>query len=194
MKNQLRIGVITFFMVLATISCTQKSEYDKLVERELASNIRQDSLFLGITFEMDRKEFYAHCWDPNKKGVFTNGVGNMSIKYNLESGLKYPGSMQFYPKFGENKIFELPVDFQYDDWALWDKNKSSDALLQDVKNMLEEWYGGSEFMELESEDGTKKVLVKVDGNRRIRLWKWNVSTVRVIFTDLIDLQNFKEAS
>ena len=102
--------------------------------------------------------------------------------------------MQFYPKFGENKIFELPVDFQYDNWALWDKDKSSDNLLQDVRSMLEKWYGGSKFMELESEDGTKKVLVKVDGNRRIRLWKWNVSTVRVIFTDLIDLENFKEAS
>ena len=194
MKSQLRTGVLAFLMVLAIASCTQQSEYDKLVERELASNVRQDSLFLGITMDMNRKEFYAHCWDLNKKGVFTNGVGNMSIKYDLENELKFPASMQFYPKFGEDKIFEMPVDFQYNDWALWNKDMSNEVLLEDVKNMLEKWYGGGSFMEVVSEDGNQKILVKVDGNRRIRLWKRNVSTVRVIFTDLIDLQKLKEAS
>jgi len=193
MKRMMKTGVVAILTLLAMASCTKKSEYDKLVEKELASNVKQDSLFLGIDFSMDSKEFYAHCWELNKQGVFTNGVGNMSVKYDLPTQLNLPASMNFYPKFANDKIFELPVDFTYNDWALWKKETSNEVLLEDVKNMLEEWYGG-EFIEVESSDGTFKVLVKVDGNRRIRLWKRNVSTVRAIFTDLIDLQALKDAS
>ena len=193
MKRMMKFGLITFCTMMMVASCTQKSEYDRLVEKELASNVRQDSLFLGINFSMNSKEFYTHCWELNKQRVFTNGVGNMSVKYALPNQLSFPASMNFYPKFGKDKIFEMPVDFQYNEWALWDKEMSNEVLLEDVRKLLEEWYGG-EFIEVESNDGTMKILVKVDGNRRIRLWKHNVSTVRAIFTDLLDLKDGENPS
>lgn len=193
MKRMMKFGLIAFCSLMMVASCTKKSEYDQLVAKELASNVRQDSLFLGINFSMNSKEFYAHCWELNKQRVFTNGVGNMSVKYELPDQLSFPASMNFYPKFGEDKIFEMPVDFQYNEWALWNKKMSNEVLLEDVRKLLEEWYGG-EFIEVESSDGTMKILVKVDGNRRIRLWKHNVSTVRATFTDLLDLQKLENPS
>lgn len=193
MKNLVKTGVVFLLIALSMSACTQKSEYDKLVEKELATHVRQDSLFLGIRFDMDRKEFYAHCWELNKQGVFTQGVGNMSIQYNLEDELKFVGSMQFYPTFHDSSIYEMPVDFQYTEWALWNDEMSNDALLQDVRSLLERWYGG-EFIEVESNDGSMSILVKVDGNRRIRLFKKNVSTVRAVITDLTILNELKKNS
>lgn len=193
MKSKMKLAAIVLLTVFVLGACGGKSEYDLLVERELASNVKQDSIFLGINFQMDSKEFYAHCWDLNKQGVFTNGIGNMSVQYNLETELSFPGNMNFYPKFGEDKIFEMPVDFQYTDWALWNKEMSNDKLLEDVRMLMEKWYGGSKFIEVESPNGTK-LWVKVDGNRRIRIGKHNISTVRAIFTDLLDLEKLENPS
>ena len=67
---------------------------------------------------------------------------------------------------------------------------SNDKLLEDVKNLLEEWYGG-EFIKIENEDASLSLWVKVDGNRRIRLFKESVSTVRAEFTDLLVLEKQK---
>lgn len=193
MKNLFKTAVVFLLIVLGASACTQKSEYDKLVEKELATNVRQDSLFLGIRFDMDRKEFYSHCWELNKKGVFTQGVGNMSIQYNLDDELKFVGSMQFYPTFVDSAIYEMPMDFQYTEWALWNDKMSNDVLLADVRALFEKWYGGK-FIEVESNDGTMTILVKVDGNRRVRIFKKNVSTVRAVITDLTLLKELQENS
>jgi hypothetical protein len=39
------------------ICCSQKSEYDKMLERERNSEVRHDSLFLGYEFGMNVQEF-----------------------------------------------------------------------------------------------------------------------------------------
>jgi hypothetical protein len=52
----------------------------------------------------------------------------------------------------------------------------------DVLNLLEDWYGKG-FMEVEhSKHGS--AFVKVDGNRRITLFKKSFDEVYVVFTDL----------
>ncbi len=166
-------------------SCTRKSEYQKLVEAELSTNVRQDSLYLGISLEMESKEFFVHCWEMNKKGLLTNGVGNQ-IKYDASEFFKERTSMHFYPKFVDGKIFEMPVEFKYDNWALWDEELSVDNLIEEVIDVLESWYGKG-FIKMVNDDGTKTVWVKVDGNRRIRVYKQSISSVSVIFTDLLKL-------
>lgn len=190
MRRLVAFGLITAWVVVS--ACSRKSEYDKLVEKELGGRMRQDSLFLGINFGMNAKEFYAHCWELNKQGIFTNGAGNMSVKYELPNHLNFPASMNFYPTFEEDKIFEMPVDFQYNGWAPWNREMAGDALLQDVKKLLEKWYGGK-FIKVENKERTLSVWVKVDGNRRIRLFKESLSTVRAEFTDLLQLRGFKDA-
>jgi hypothetical protein len=135
---------------------------------------------------MSSKEFYAACWEMNKKGLIMQGPGNLSVQWQLDStqmrSLTY---MWFYPEFKNDSIYKMPVEFQYIYWSPVYQPLSVDTLLVDVKNLFERWYGGS-FIYAESDDGSQKVWVKVDGNRRIRLYKKNISTVRAEFLDLLN--------
>ena len=63
-------------------------EYDRLVKKELAKGTRSDSLFMGIYLGMPSQAFYAHCWDLNKKRVFTNGRHHTSVLYKRGKDLK----------------------------------------------------------------------------------------------------------
>jgi hypothetical protein len=173
---------------LITSSCTDNSgysKYEKLKKKELARNIREDSLFLGIKFKMTSKEFYAHCWEMNKKGLFTDGNDNTAVLHKLNNNeLKHPGRMNFYPVFYQNKIYKMPVTFEYDGWAPWNKHFFSDSLLPDVLNLYQKWYAdGNPFIKIDDkEKGT--IYVKVDGNRRIVIGRFNDLRVKVDYTDL----------
>jgi hypothetical protein len=179
----MKMSRIIFFalIVLVTIGCGKKARYDRMVKRELASGERYDSLFFGIYFGMTSKDFYTHCWKLNQKGLIRQGEHNLSVEHNFEK-LKHSAKMNFYPNFHEEKIFEMPVRFQYTGWAPWSKHLWSDSLQMDVLGLLENWYGEG-FMEVEhSKHGS--AFVKVDGNRRITLFKKGFDEVYVIFTDL----------
>jgi len=150
-----------------------------MVERE--KGIQQDSLFLGITFGMTSKEFYAHCWELNKQELIKQGPVNQTVEYNLDEELRQEGHMYFYPKFQEDQIYEMPVTFSYD--ALpWTDEYSLDTLYEDVRGLVTDWYGElTKFTHPEKGE----VWVRVDGNRRIRVFKDPLNTkVKVIFTDL----------
>ena len=179
-------------MIVTVFMWGCQSDYDKLVSAELAKNVRYDSLFLGIHLGMPRKDFFTHCWELNKKGVIMQGPGNLSVQYQLDSTLMKDNTyMWFYPEFKDDKITKMPVEFSYQSWAPWNQELEADTLLKEVKQLYEKWYGGK-FVELKNEDGSKVVWVKVDGNRRIRLFKKNISTVHADFTDLLELEKSKD--
>ncbi|MCK6617905.1 MAG: hypothetical protein L6Q51_09685 [Cyclobacteriaceae bacterium] len=187
MKNHLALYLTAFILVITVYACRQ-SEYERLVSSELARNVRYDSLFLGLRFNMSSKEFYSACWEMNKQGLIMQGPGNLSVQYQLDSSqMRSLTYMWFYPDFKNDSIYKMPVEFQYVYWSPVFQPLSADSLLVDVKNLFEKWYGGS-FLYQESKDGLQKVWVKVDGNRRIRLYKKNISTVSAEF---LDLQNAK---
>ncbi len=129
MKKYLLVVVL---LVLIVSSCSKKDKYEQWVEHELASGVRQDSLFLGIGFGMTSKKFFAHCWELNKQGVIRQGLGKASVEYRLDDELKYPATMNFYPNFSENTIYEMPVRFKYEAWAPWNKPLQADSLQLDV--------------------------------------------------------------
>ena len=174
---------IIFFVLIVslTIGCGKKARYDRMVKRELASGERYDSLFFGIYLGMASKDFFTHCWKLNKEGLIRQGQHNLSVEHDFEE-LKHSAKMNFYPNFHEEKIFEMPVRFQYTGWSPWSKHMWSDSLQVDVLNTLEDWYGEG-FMEVEHPKHGS-AFVKVDGNRRITLFKKGVEEVYVIFTDL----------
>jgi hypothetical protein len=89
--------------------------------------------------------------------------------------------MRFYPDFNSDTLTHMPVEFTYMAWAPWNQHLSADSLLIDVKQLLERWYGGS-FIEYKNE--SVRVWARIDGNRRIRLYKKGLSTVKVEFTDV----------
>lgn len=166
-------------LAIAMASCT--SDYQKKVNEELASGVRYDSLFLGLKFGMSNKEFYTHCWELNRQELIIQGAENTTVKYDLD-GLNFPAEMNFYPDFYEDKIFQMPVTIAYEAFAPWNPDLSADTLQLDVLNLFEEWYGKG-FMKIESpERGT--AYVKVDGNRRITIFKLDELDIHVLFTDL----------
>lgn len=153
-----------------------------MLNRELASGVRHDSLFLGLTLGMDRKTFYTICWELNKKNRMTQGSNNLSARYFLNEGLKAPAYLDFYPNFVNDSIVEMPAIFSYKDWAPWNKSLGTDSLLTDVKNLLEKWYGKG-FIEIRNKT-RGNVWVKVDGNRRIRFFKSEPKEVKMFITDM----------
>lgn len=175
--------VLASFAFLLT-ACDRRSEYQKLIEQELATGVRHDSLFFGIHIGMTSKDFYTHCWELNKQGLFREGPGNTTVLHELKNELKYPAQMTFYPEFCDEKICEMPVTFMYEGWAPWNKNLFSDKLQADVLQLLKKWYG-DDFIRIPRSGSDKGDLyVKVDGNRRIALGRISDSEVKVQFSDL----------
>lgn len=173
-----------FFLLLlgTTIFNSCKSDYERMVEEGLASGERHDSLFLGIYLGMTAKDFFAHCWELNKQHLIKQGNANTSVEYEMNE-LKSRAMMNFYPTFHQDEIHEMPVMFNYIAWAPWNKSLWADSLILDVQNLMLQWYGGNDFIKMEHpEKGFR--YVKVDGNRRIILWKEDDQFVKGLYTDL----------
>lgn len=177
------------WMVLASIAalivggCTPGKTYERRLKRELASGIRYDSLFMGLSFGMTQKEFYEHCWDMNKDSIIKQGSANMSVQYDLNEELEYPATMNFYPKFDSGKIVEMPVRFIYNGWAPWTKELSASNLAKDVKNWYEDIYGKGFITVTHPMNGD--AYTKIDGNRRITIYVENDLYVWARFTDML---------
>jgi hypothetical protein len=174
--------ICMFIALVVLTGCSKKSEYQEMEARELAKGIRRDSLFLGLKFGMTAKEFFAHCWQLNKQGLVMEGASNTTVLYKTHE-LKQPASMNFYPQFKNDKINKMPVTFSYDAWAPWNKHLFADSLQLDVLALFKKWYGEGFIAVHYPEKGT--VYVKVDGNRRISIFKEGDMHVKALFTDLL---------
>lgn len=178
----MRSAKLVIIMALVLLSSC-KSEYEKVESRELASGKIINEIFLGLELGMDKKKFYETCWDLNKQGVLSNGPGELSIEYNAELPSGNPAKMRFYPKFEDDKIYMMPVEFTYEGWAPWNEELAVEKLREDVVAFYEQWFGPG-FFEVTNEDKTQIVFVKIDGNRRIRVFKKHESVVRAEIMDL----------
>ena len=150
-----------------------------------------DSLFLGISLGMERKAFYDYCWKLNKSKVFTHGPSNQNVEYKLAEGLRDPVAMRFYPTFHEDKIFEMPVTFSYESWAPWNREYGADSLLVDILPVFKRWYG-DDFKKLDHPT-MGAVYYKIDGKRRINLFRKDDQFVQAVFTDLKVEKELKRA-
>lgn len=183
-----KVKILLVFAILIMgvySSCKRTSKYHALVERELATNVRNDTLLMDLRFGMNKREFFAHCWELHKKGIFSEGATNTTVHYQFERfGKEY--SVDFYPNFHEGKIVELPVEYKYTAFAPWNSKFSIDSLLTEVVNIQKEEYG-VDFLEIRPKDKNKgTAYVRVDGNRRISIHK-NIVTnaVEVRYFDLL---------
>ena len=183
LKYYVSAFLITTAIAISGCSLSGGHDYNRLVKKELAKGTRSDSLFMGIYLGMPSKAFYAHCWELNKKGVFTNGSNNTSVLYKPGKDLKYQSSMNFYPDFHNDKIYKMRVTLNYDAWAPWNKSMGSDSLLVNTLNLFKTWYPGNPFLTIQDKNrGT--IYVKVDGNRRIIVGKYDDIRVKVDYTDV----------
>ena len=178
--NKFLISILIFITI---ISC-QTNPYLELEKKELSSGVRYDSLFLGVKFGMTSKEFYAHCWDLNRKKLITQGPSNNSVRYYLPTeSIGQKIEMLFYPVFDNDVVYEVNTTFSYTGWAPWNKETSSDYLIDEVREILSEWYN-SKFYEIKNPKNNSTLYTTVSGNRRIVITKVSEREVRARYTDL----------
>ena len=181
--KQLQIFAIVAFCFCLLSSCNLETEYEKVKKRELASGIVFKELFLGLEFEMARKQFFETCWELNRQGILINGAHELMVRYQPELPSGNPVNMFFYPRFEQEKIYYMPVEFQYQDWFPTNPNTTSENLVDDVVKLFESWYGEG-FFKVEDKAGAF-AMVKIDGNRLIRVYIKSLSAVRV---DILDMR------
>jgi hypothetical protein len=136
---------------------------------------------------MSSKDFYAHCWDLNKAGLVRQGAANTTVYFEIQD-FKHPAGMNFYPRFHEDKIIEMPVVFSYTAWSPWNKDLSADNLKLEVLDLMTQWYGDG-FLEIKNpKQPDTNAYVKIDNNRRVSIYNFDDSKVQV---DMIDLRRLK---
>ncbi len=180
MRIRFKYNIVFFLTIIGGAAC--QSKYHQMVETEMSKGVVNDSLFLGIKFGMSSKEFFAHCWELNKQGLIQQGTQNTTVLYQVDD-LEHEATMEFYPDFYEDKIYEMPAVFAYKAWAPWNKHLSADSLQQDVLHLFEKQYGKGFISIKHPKRGV--AYVKVDGNRRISIFKEDDVHVKVLFTDLL---------
>jgi len=173
------VGLIAGLIIYG---CSPRSKYERRLKQELASGVRYDSLFMGLYLGMPKQDFYTHCWILNREGLIKQSSNNTMVEYEVKDELKYPATMHYYPEFVQDKIFEMPVRFLYNGWTPWNKKLSSDNLELEVLKLYEKIYGEGFIKVKHSKHGM--AYTKVDGNRRITIFKEDELHVWTVFTDM----------
>jgi len=183
------------FSLTMFICCkpSDMNSYNALVKKELSSEKKVNDIFFGISLGMTSKDFYTHCWEMNKKGMFTDGSNNQAVLYKLDHNeLQHPAQMNFYPEFHNGRIYKLWARFQYMGWMPWNKKLGSDSLLTDVVKLYKKWYpSGNSFITI-SDEKKGTMYVKVDGNRRIIIGRYDDVEVKADYTDLLVERQIKQ--
>lgn len=192
MKTRLNWILMIIISVLIISGCSPRAKYDRMLKRELASGIRNDSLFLGLYFGMSEKEFYIHCWKLNQKGMIKQGETNTTAEYQLKNELGYPAVMDFYPRFMQGKISEMPVTFKFTGWTPWNKVLASTNLQNKVLKFYEKSYGSGFIKVKHPVHGT--AYVKINGNRSITIFIGDELRVWAVFTDLTVKKEWNDSS
>jgi len=176
----MRVLYLIITLILYT-ACSQPSEYEKLVDRELKEGPTIDSLFMGYYFGMPQNQFYNHSWELNKQKLVRHGTGNNTIRKEVKS-LKNPAAMNFYPGFDDGEIHQMRVVFNYKGWAPWNKDLWADSLKIDVINYYENKLD-VDFQEITGPDGKKRTM-NITGNREMEISTDGTEAVVVMFRDL----------
>ena len=182
MKIRIVLVMQVLLAGLIIYGCSPRSKYESMLKHELASGVRYDSLFMGMSLGMSEKDFYMQCWMLNREGLIKQGSDNTTVKYEMKNELKYLATMDFYPGFFQDKIYEMPVRFIYNGWTPWNKELSSDNLELDVLRLYEKIYGEGFIKVKHPKRGM--AYTKINGNRRITIFKEDDMHVWAVFTDM----------
>jgi hypothetical protein len=172
---------IAGLLILVFIGCNPEKKLKRVIEQELATGIRNDSLFLGLKFGITMDEFFEQCRELNKQGLVREGSKNMSVEYIFKDSIDQPIAFNFYADRDANgPIYRYYTSFNYYAFAL-NRHLYSDRLMEILPTILMDWYGGNKPFTVRR-DG-KEYIYKIDGNRMIELYIYDMSTVVATYYD-----------
>lgn len=173
---------LIILMITISISCEKKElDYNQIVEKELAKEVRHDSLFLGYKFGMESNKFFEYSWDLNQQQIIT---GQSVMEYKIDR-LRSPVIMNYFPEFNDGKLHFIPAEAAFEAWAPWNKSLHSDSLIVDLIDMFEKDFNGNSFFKTSLPEKRRTAWVKIDGNRQISIYKFDDRVVRIEFLDLL---------
>ena len=198
MLNVMRLNKIIFSLLVLTpfLACEIESEYSKLLKKELKSGKSFNDLVLGLKIGQTKDDFFEICADLNKKKLITSGARNLYPEYilypkdSVENGKKI--RMSFMGIFDNDRIMKgMDIRFNYYSWIAWREEYNSDNLINEIKDTLQLWYPGNNFIKIDLKLDSKNNLayVKVDGNRQITMYKIDGRDVAVIIEDVSEKIN-----
>jgi len=194
----MKLNKIIFCLLILTpfLACEVESEYSKLLKKELKSGKSFNDLVLGLKIGQTKDDFYEICADLNKKKLITSGARNLYPEYilypkdSVENGKKI--RMSFMGIFDDDRIMKgMDIRFNYYSWIAWREEYNSDNLINEIKDTLQLWYPGNNFIEIDLKLDSKNnfAYVKIDGNRQITMYKIDGRDVAVIIEDLSEKIN-----
>ena len=173
---------------LTILGC--KSEYEKMVDRELKKNVKEDSLFFNYRLGESKDSYHEKSWDLNHNKIVVQGRSYTFMKYVFQDP-KTPEkqndfAMEYTGGFNkERKLNNMKVIFSHVLWVPWHEDYHASQLLPRVLDSIERWYGGNEFVKYELKNDTiPSIYVKVDGDRRFRAYVENTQDIIVKIDDL----------
>lgn len=185
----LRNSLLLIVTLALLPACTPDPEerYAAELAEAVATEKTSNDLFLGLELNVPAKAFYDRCTVLNGQRLITMGSGGNRVDHQPTSGFERPVKMTFYPDFSEgsvrNRIVEaMNLEFIYRDWAPWNKDAQSPALMTDLVDWAESVFGDGFFVV--DHPVHQKVLVQFKDNRRTAFWLQDQSIVRGRVTDM----------
>lgn len=152
-------------LLLAFCMSSCKSEYKPGSYAE-----ELDDIVKGVYFGMSKDDFFKHCWDLNQEGLTHHGTIANMVMYVDSSNFAPKAVINFYPKFSNDVVSEMPVIYYYHAWAPWNKNElKQDSLQMQVVRYYERKYD-TKLEKKEAKHGYD-VYYKVIGPLMVRVYK-----------------------
>lgn len=172
--------ILISFLFLKLTSCDFYSDYHKVVKSEISKGQINNNLILGFSLGMTKQQYYDRCTFLNKNKIITVGGYNFNPEQILTSNSINTKKikMSIDPSFDENKIIDgMQLRFSFLGWSNWNTDYQSSVLIYQIKDSLNSWLPGNDFIDVNLEGIRDETLVKVDGTRRIVLYKLNSKDV-----------------
>jgi hypothetical protein len=190
LKLVIKIHNISLILVFCFfLSCQEESKYSKILKKELKSGKVYNDLIFDIKIGQTRDDFFKKCYELNQKKLITSGGRELYPEYIMypkdESNNSKKIKMSFFGIFDDDNIIKgLDLRFNYYTWSSWNKELSSDYLIEEIRDTLLLWFPGNNFFALDLENDEKFAYIKIDGNRRIRVYKIDAKDVAVKIEDI----------
>ena len=178
--------ILVFFLFL---SCQKESNYSKILKRELESGKVYNDLIFDLKIGQTKDDYFNICYELNKKKLITSGGRELSPEYIMYPKKENKNSkkikMSFFWIFDKYNIIKgLDLRFNYYTWSPWNKELHSNYLIEEIKDTLLLWFPGNNFFKLNLKKEKEFAYIKIDGNRRIRIYKVDAKDVAAKIEDI----------
>jgi uncharacterized protein YcfL len=188
MKTMRSIFFKLSILILFISGCS--SEYETLVKRELQKNQKVDSVFFNLRLGESKDIYHKKSWNLNNSRQVVQGRSYFYMKKVFSDSKiekkRNDFALEFAGKFNTSKKLKLlDVKFYHLLWTPWNESYQAQSLLPRILDSLELWFPGNPFFEVETgSDSIPSMHVKVDGDRRFRVYVENSQDVAVKIDDL----------